>query len=969
MKKTQRKDARRNVKKQWVSFLSIVVIALMGVTAFLGIDYTSTSMRKIGSEFYNETNFRDIEVVSTLLFSEEDLSDLRKIGGVADVEPVRLISTKIKSGSYTGDVDAVSMTERISQVELLDGRLPTDVTECAIEGRLAEESGLKVGSKIKLTDASGQLPEYLSRKEFVITGIVSHPDHVNHLIAASPYVFLTWDAFDSEALNNCFMKAEIVVDKPIGIYRFSKEYNAIVDEVIDRIETLSIAATKRRDKVILDLANEKIESAKALVEDGFDQIEDAKATVRNKIREAYEKVFKEDADRKLLHWAEPRKANVDDPNESAMDFWITENIRIDLSRPLTEILEAVAYSKSVPDSFLAALYIVTQHEEDAPKKGGAYDMETIRKTLIEESMTAASAYTQLADACAQWDEGHAQYIEGKAQYDAFLADLQPCRWIPLSVKGNASFVQLTIGSGDFAKLRSTFSILFIVVGALVIFATVGKMVDEQRTLVGTTKALGFFNSEIFAKYLGFGISATLLGTILGILTARFAIAPFLLFGFDQYYTFNMRRPMVDLLPTVIVVFAGVLLAVAAIWLACSKLLREPATRLMQSKMPTAKRKRGQKNRLRGLSLYSRLILLNMRMDLKRVVVTIVSVAGCCALIIIGFTLSSALRGAVTRQYGEVVDYDLTLWYDTEASPSAQSDLETILDRSGAKHTDLFYTNATYKIKDLEIGDLYCGDIEAIHRFFRLNEWKTGEQIHATSRGILIQRRMAETYSFDVGSEFEISIGGTRTATVRVAGIFENFIGKTMIMSKEYYETLYGEIPDSNLLFVKTEGADEEALIESFKSVKGYAGYTRADADRSIIEDSTAMINTVVLLFIVIAAVMAGVVLLNLTNMYVLQKKRELTIMRVNGFSTREVIFYMLRETFLTTALGILFGIFAGTGIAYRIVRTIEQVFLQFDRRPNCLAWLIAALMTIFFTVIVNYIALRKVKNLRLTDVA
>ena len=130
-----------------------------------------------------------------------------------------------------------------------------------------------------------------------------------------------------------------------------------------------------------------------------------------------------------------------------------------------------------------------------------------------------------------------------------------------------------------------------------------------------------------------------------------------------------------------------------------------------------------------------------------------------------------------------------------------------------------------------------------------------------------------------------------------------------------------------------------------------------------------MIDTLVLLFIFIAAIMAGVVQMNLTNMYVLQKKRELTIMRVNGFSTKEVIGYMLRETFLTTTLGILFGILIGTGISYRIVRTIEQSFLQFDRTPNYKAWLIASLMTILFTAIVNLIALRKVKHLKLTDVA
>ena len=130
-----------------------------------------------------------------------------------------------------------------------------------------------------------------------------------------------------------------------------------------------------------------------------------------------------------------------------------------------------------------------------------------------------------------------------------------------------------------------------------------------------------------------------------------------------------------------------------------------------------------------------------------------------------------------------------------------------------------------------------------------------------------------------------------------------------------------------------------------------------------------MLNIVVLLFIFIAGVMAGVVQLNLTNMYVLQKKREMTVMRINGFTVKEVIGYILRETVLTTILGILLGIAAGAGAGYSIVRTLEQSFLQLKRSPDILAWVLAAALTVLFTVIVNAIALRKVKNLRLTDAA
>ena len=129
-----------------------------------------------------------------------------------------------------------------------------------------------------------------------------------------------------------------------------------------------------------------------------------------------------------------------------------------------------------------------------------------------------------------------------------------------------------------------------------------------------------------------------------------------------------------------------------------------------------------------------------------------------------------------------------------------------------------------------------------------------------------------------------------------------------------------------------------------------------------------VIAAAVVLFIVLAAIMAGVVLTNLTNICIMQKKRELVVMRINGFTVKEVIGYVLRETIVTTIAGIVLGIALGSGIAYRIVRSMEQAFIRFDRSVSPLAWLYGALITVLFTVIINVIVLRKVKHLKLTDV-
>ena len=952
MKKTQFKDILRNIWKQKVSFLSIIVIAVMGITSFLGIDYTATAVRQNGSDIYNRLNFRDIEVMSTLLLSEEDINDIKQVEGVADVETIWQTTAMMTSGSTSEGVKVFSMTERINLPDVVEGRLPESSSECIIELRTAESTGLKVGDKLTLLDAEGNLAKYLKYSDFTITGIANLPHHINRIVAEEPCILVLPEVFDSdgEELAGCYMKAEIVVEKPDGMNRFSSEYENTVAVVMERIEKLAETNAARRAELILKE-----------FDDAFDKLEDAKAEVRDAIRTLVNSVLTSDEERAIFQWAEKRKADFNDPNETARYLYITDNIRIDLTRSPKEMVNTLISSDIISDKLLASIYEYVSGTEFADKN---YDINFIRQILTATATGYAENLEKIAEGSAAWDKLHTEYIE---TFGA-IKNSSAGRWIVLDMKGNASFVQMTVGSGNFSNLKMTFSLMFVVVGALVVFATVGKMIDEQRTLVGTTKALGFFNREIFVKYVSFGVLATLVGTFLSIAVARFFIEPLMLGSFNDYYYLDVSKPLIVASSTIIAVIAAIILSFAAVWFACNRLLREPAVRLMQPKTPGIK-KVAAKGGKRVLSLYSRLILLNMRTDLKRVVVTIVSVAGCCALIIVGLTLRSSMYGSIDKQYGEIVNYDICVKYDPDAVKDDGKEFSDLFDANGAKYAKIYSTGATYNIKELQNVELFCGDIEEIYEFYHLDDIRTGKPIIPTDRGILIQRRIAESYGLDVGDEFELALGGVRSAIVRVAGVFENYIGRAIVMSGAYYEKVYEKSFTPNSFLVQFGDADAASIKESVKTLEGFDSVSGSDGDRALLESSMSTLNILVVLFIVIAGIMAGVVLLNLTNMYVMQKKREMTVMRINGFTVKEVKGYILRETVMTTILGIILGLGIGTGFAYSIVRTMEQSFFQMQRTPDFLAWLIAAALTVLFTVIVNAVALRKIKNLRLTDIA
>ncbi len=842
MKRTQRKDAWRNIRKQAVSFASIIVIALLGVTAFLGICYSAEAMKANGSVAYDALHFRDLEVISTLLLTEEDVESLRSTEGVADVEVLWQTGANAYISGQQEAVTVITVTERMNQPVLLEGRLPEAMNECAVEKRVADKAGWHQGDTIEwleMTESTGQY--FLASDALLITGIVEHPDHVNKNVPDVLYILVCQDAFDHEALQDCCMKALIKVDMPAGTDRFSKAYDEKVAAVQARIEALAETRAPLR----------------------YDQVR----------QDAYEKL---------------------DSAESAYATYLEE---------------------------VSASGEHTQEEIDESRKS------------IEE---------YLADQRKQLDE------------------MAPCRWIVLDSRGNASFVQLNTSSNNLSSLQMTFSLLFVVIGSLVIYATVSKMVDEQRTLVGVTKALGFYNREIFAKYLLFGLLATVFGTVLGILLARFWLEGFVLRSYNIYFIIDFRQPRMFLRPTLIVILGAVSLAVAAVTFACLRLVRMTAIQLMQSPVPKGRNKAaGAKKHL--LSLYSRLVLLNIRTDIKRVLVTVVSVAGCCTLVVIGFTLKYSIDKCMENQYTDVVQYDGRIRFDYGG------DIEEKLISSGVKYVPLYNGNVTFRVRDVDMGELLCGDIAAIEDMFRLNDWQTGEPLAPTDEGIFIQRRLAEIYDLAVGSEFEMTLDNTETVTVRVAGIFENYLGRTMAMSSGYYEALCGHPPRNNAFLVRFGEVDREALLLELNETLGFVEYVPAEEGKAMFKAATSVLNAVVALFILMAAVMAGVVLLNLTNIYILQKKRELTVMRINGFTTREVISYVTRETVITTILGIVLGLIAGSAIGYKIVRALEQSFFRLERGVCFSAWLYAAAMTVFFTVIVNVIALRKVKDLKLTD--
>ena len=953
MKKTQLKDAIRNIRKQKVSYISIILISFLAVTCYLGVSFASRALAMGGTALYEAQNFRDIEAVSVLLFDSSDIEKIASLEGVKDVEGQLRTTAKVLAGDKNPEVTVLSMTERVNIPVLVEGAFPADPSECVVEKDLASDLGLKLGDTITL-DETGSALRILSDKTYKVTGVIHHPDN---LVTPNPlknYVMVKTESFDMETLQGRYVYAEIVVDKPAGINRFDREYFDLLAPVEERLEELSIICA---EKTLTDMWKRFAEYKKLLSSDILKSVFAAGIADNKGISlEEAEKLLKESG------WLSGDEEL--DLKNGAIDIGAIK-IFNDFSLNIPKKSELAS---AVPDLMKRLVDEINKRGFELPYKVDTERLETLISDFLDK--VDISFYDKIESAVALWNNGHQRYLVSLANQSLAEGEEKGVGvWIAVNAKMNAGYMHLALSSDGMSSLSLRFTMLFIIVAAIVIYATVGKIVDEQKKLVGTTKAFGFYKREVFGKYLAFGCSATLVGCLLGILAGTFLLQFFAVYSYGRFYFFG--TPALTVIPwqLVAVPVAGVLLAAAAVWFACGRLLRSPATELMKDAIPAGKKKTKRSNR-RGMSLYNKLIIRNMRTDLKRICVTIVSIAGCCALILIGFSLNFSVRNTIDIQFEEIVLFDSYVKLDTGSDADAVNEVGAALDGMKLSHISAYTESGAFRVKNgTEPADFLVADPGALGDYFMMYDRDNGDLLASSDDGIMLPASYADVYGLRAGDTCMLIDSTGAAYKVKISGLFENHLGKTVIISPKYFETVFCKSYEPNTLLVKHPDTEREAIAEKLSSVSGYADISRSDPLRVMFRSFSDLLVLVVFILVGAAAAMSAVILTNLVNICILQKKRELTVMRVNGFTTKEVKNYVSREALITTAAGVVLGTVVGLLQIKQILPAMGKTYTQFITTPNVLAIAIAAAITALFTVVIYRITLRKVKDLKLTDIA
>lgn len=779
MKKTQWLDAHRTIRRRWVSWLSIIVIAMLAAIAFLGVCYSAQSMRDSASACYNAQDFMDIELIGTGLISAEDVEAVRNTEGVAAAEGVLSVPSRVSNGQDCQDVVLRTGTAQVSVPQWTAGRAPEAADECAAEEILAQQMGWEIGGTVELNTVNRQSDLLIQHRTLRITGTFRTAEHLSDMIHEDRLILVTAGAFRTALMGG---------------------------------------------------------------------------------------------------------------------------------KPFTRILVRVS---------------------DAPE-----------------------------------DRFSRAYGERLDRVRAALADDD--RWIRNDLRNQQSYFFMKGNADNLDYISYSFSMMFIVIAALVIYASIGRMVEQDGKLVGAEKAMGLRNGEVLAKYLAYGVSATAAGILLGILLGYFGLLRFVLAGFGEVFIFTERAYTFLPVHTAIVAAGALVVSVAAVWLGCRHLLRSTAVTLMQGTAPSARKEKAGKGR-KG-SLYTGLIFRNMRNDWKRVLVTVVSIAGSCALLVIGFSIRLSVSRVLQRQYGQIMRYNRAAVLDLTKNPAAAEEAGAVLAAEGVTYAAARILNVPGAAGDDSFQvQLICMDGENLPDYYRLADVRTGETLTLPEEGVLIPRRLAETEDLRKGSRFTLYDSAMNARETTVAGVFENYLDLPVFCSAETYEQILGGKAEPDTILLSAGEAETDALREKLEGVEGFLSLSSAETYREMFEGFSTILNLVILLLGILAVMIACFILLNLVNTYVSNKTRELTIMRINGFTTKETIRYASRESYVTTLAGILLGLATGWLLGTVICRALDQPFIQMVRDPHWITFAASGLITAVISGIIHYLSFRKIRDLKLSD--
>lgn len=752
-------------------------------------------------------------------------------------------------------------------------------------------------------------------------------------------------------------------------------------------------------KAQIETSRAQLESGRAQIESGKEELETGKKELEQS-KALYEEIMtplkeeKEKLEQQLEEW-EGKLGDLDETSQAVAEEAI-QTIRTTL-KSLEEKIASVTNEYEV--EIKAGEEQIAQSEALLKEKEA--ELLEAEKKIVQAEKELAASEKKLLDSSTQIQDGEQDIKDGKEKLEKAKKELEEQLAdgeariddaeqeigqidLPVWYVFDRSAIPEYSGFGDnaarIAALSIVFPSIFFLVATLISLTTMTRMVEEHRVQIGTMKALGYSNLAIMKKYINYALLATVGGSIFGVLLGE-KIFPYVIIS--AYYMTVYTHLSYILIPYelwygIAATVVAALCTGGAAFLACYKeLFAQPAV-LMRPETP----KVGKRTWIERIPfLWSHLnfswksTMRNLFRYKKRFFMTLFGIGGCMGLLMVGYGLRDSITSISDHQYGELQLYDNSVFLSDSMKKETRTQLDAYLEENGniKTHMDVKMVSVAAKSGKEKV-DTYLtviGDAKKAEEFFVFRNRRTKKPYALSEDGVILTEKAASLLGAATGDQILLSEDGGKEQKVTITAVCENYAGHYVYMTEALYEKLYEEEPCYNTILIKAEeDVSEKEMEQMGEGILAFDGVLNIQYTANLkgqLESMLVALDKVMVVLIVVAGMLSFVVLYNLNNINITERRRELATLKVLGFYDMEVANYVYRENVLLTLLGVIVGCFVGKFLHYFTIVTVEVDMAMFGREISLFSYGICALFTIGFSAFVNWMMYFKLKRIDMVE--
>lgn len=752
-------------------------------------------------------------------------------------------------------------------------------------------------------------------------------------------------------------------------------------QLLDNIPTLqnAIAQIEESEKKLPELLSQKEQ-----VENGLQEInaEGDLNTKRTLIQNAID--FIDIALKKLENYPD---------SSDAETIRIKLNEKKELLQGQLSLIDQAIAKKAELEAILPQIQSgIEQIQAGVAKKA---ELQSQLNQLLNAKNELNNAYVSLINGQAQYEDGVSKIEDAKNElnksieqltlskaefniqkHDALreLSDAQleidkmEGKWIVLDRNSHYSYRDYGACADRMDGIAKVFPVFFFLVAALVCMTTMTRMVDEQRNEMGTLKALGYSKLQIASKYIIYALIASILGSILGCSLGMYLFPTVIFNAWNTLYNIGQIKFLFQ--PGLILLASGSVTGItllATLYSIYSELIEMPS-QLMRPKAAKA----GKKILLeritfiwKRLSFLQKVTARNIFRYKKRFFMTIIGIAGCSALLVAGFGINDSISDIVNQQYNVIYHYDATVSAKTSEITSQIKSLKGVKDVYEEDHLAV-----TTKIENKDISTT----VHIISNDKKFKDFCTlfngNNEFDLDDSSVLISQKMATKLNKKAGDTIKIKDANNKVIKAKIKGVFTNYVGHHIYASESLYKSWNTNAKTTHIYLIKSKKTTkkfERNLGNKIMNIDGVQSVTFYSSLQKNFKDMIKSISYIVVVLVISAACLAFVVLYNLSNVNISERKREIATIKVLGFTRKEVDAYINRETILLTILGSLIGLGIGIGLHHLIMNLAEMDDIMFGRTINSISYVISFVMTIGFNAIINLCMHKKLNNIQMVE--